>query len=90
MSENQVNDVINSITDAITNAMSSNISNSSSINWDNNIRAVVESVSLQNNNHINNTINAQTSWGDMTADSDGDDSDDRDGDGDGDDRDSGL
>ena len=78
MSENQVNDVINSITDAITNAMSNNISNSGSINLGNNIHALVEFVSLQNNNPINNTINSQTSWGDMTEDSDGDgdDSDD--------------
>ena len=75
MSENQVNDVINSITDAITNAMSNNMSNSGSINLGNNIHALVESVSFQNNNPINNTINSQRSWGDMTEDSNSDDSD---------------
>jgi hypothetical protein len=71
MSENQINSVINSITDAITSTINSSGVHSGSIDLGNNIHAVVESVSLQNNSDVNNVSSTlASSWSDMTDDSD--------------------
>ena len=74
MSENQINSVINSITNAITNTMNSGGAYSGSVDLGNNIHAVVESVSLQNDSHVNNVSSTlASSWPDMTDDSDDED-----------------